>query len=213
MGDNLSEPKHVIVPPLASLLQNLREGLNEAGISQRELADFLGDNQGNISKKLRGKKPFRIEDISAITSLILERISSLPKKPISDYYVSSDAVTKVSPDDSVKVAVLEMNKGGFTQLPVVDKQTGTCLGIVTDFTILKRMLSPSTTSKENWLKEFSELKVKNAGIIDEAPIYPLNTQVAVIAQALLFHYAILIIEKDRKIGIVTRADLMKVILK
>ena len=208
----MSEPKHVIVPPLASLLQNLREGLNEAGISQRELADFLGDNQGNISKKLRGKKPFRIEDISAITSLILERISSLPKRPIGDYYVRSDAVTTVDPDNCVQVAISKMMEGGFTQLPVVDKNTGTCLGILTDFTILKRMLYPNTTSKGNWLQEFRELKVKNARIIDEAPIYPLKTPVAEIAQALLFHYAILIVEQDKKIGIVTRADLMKILL-
>jgi len=51
-------------------------------------------------------------------------------------------------------------------------------------------------------------KIKDAGIIDKAPIYPMETPIAEIAHALLFHYAILIQEGNGKIGIVTRADFL-----
>jgi CBS domain-containing protein len=161
---------------------------------------------------LRGKKSISVEDVSAITSLILERISSLPHKPISELYIKSEDIVTANSDSSVIDAVTKMMKGGFTQLPVMDVTTGNCLGIITDFTILKRMLSPNTTSKENWLNEFKKIRITDAEIIDEAPTYPLNTPIAEIGQALLFHYAILILESRGKIGIVTRADFQKMLL-
>ena len=207
----MEKTNHIKIPPKETLLQNLREGLDEAGISQRELADFLEDNQGNISKKLRGKKSFTLEQVSDITSLILERIASIPQKAIEELYVSSENVVKVISEDCISTAVAEMVKGGFTQLPVMDKDNEKCLGIVTDYTLLKRMLSPNTSSKDNWLNEFKKMTIKDANVIDEAPTYPMATPIAEIAQALMFHYAILIIEKRGKIGIVTRADLLKML--
>jgi len=206
----MTEPRFIRIPPEKSLLQFLREGLNEAGISQRKLAEFLETDQGNISKKLGGKRPFRYEEISAITSLILERVSSIPQKPISKLYVRSQKVVNVNSDEIVSEAAREMMKGDFTQLPVIDKAKK-CIGIVTDFALLKRMLSPTIPSKKNWLQEFRNMKIKDADVIDEAPTYPLNTPIAEIAQALLFHYAVLISEENGKIGIVTRADFLKLL--
>ena len=207
----MAEPRFIQVPPEETLLQFLRQGLKEAGISQRKLAEFLGTDQGNISKKLAGKRPIRLEEISAITSLILERVSSIPRKPIRELYVSSQNVVYVDPNDPVSEAARKMMDGDFTQLPVIDKKTGKCVGIVTDFTLLKSLLSPTTVSKEKWLDELKNMKIKDADVIDEAPTYPLNTPIAEIAQALLFHYAVLVSEGKGKIGIVTRADFLELL--
>lgn len=207
----MTEPRFIRIPPEKSLLQFLREGLKEAGISQRKLAEFLETDQGNISKKLWGKRPFRYEEISAITSLILERVSSIPKKPLSEIYTPSQDVVYVYSDDSVSEAAKKMTEGDFTQLPVKDRETKKCIGIVTDFALLKRMLSPTIPSKENWLQEFRNMKIEDADVIDEAPTYPSNTPIAEIAQALLFHYAVLISEGKGKIGIVTRYDFLKLL--
>lgn len=209
-GYVLAEPRFIQIPPQESLLQFLKEGLKEAGISQRKLAEFLETDQASISRKLAGKRPFRLGEISAITSLILERVSSIPQKPISKLYVPSQKVVNVNSDDIVSEAARKMMEGDFTQLPVIDKAKK-CIGIVTDFTLLKRMLSPTIPSKKNWLQEFRNMKIKDADVIDEAPTYPLNTPIAEIAQALLFHYAVLISEKNGKIGIVTRADFLKLL--
>ena len=205
----MDEIKYLQIPPKKTLLQRLREGLKEANISQTQLATFLEDCQGNISKKLRGKKSFSLEQVSDITSFILERIASIPQKPISDIYVSSEKVVAAYSNDTVLMAIRKMDQGNFTQIPVIDKETGKCMGIVTDFTILKRMLSPQKNSKENWLSEFKKMTIKQAKIVDETPTYPLKTPIAEIAQALMFHYAILILETRDKIGIVTRADFLK----
>jgi ZIP family zinc transporter len=85
----------VFILTFGCLLQFLRQGLKEAGISQRKLAEFLETDQASISRKLRGKRPFRYEEISAITYLILERVSSIPQEPISELYVRSQNVVNV----------------------------------------------------------------------------------------------------------------------
>lgn len=216
----MSEANYIKIPPKETLLQLLRDGLNDANISQRQLEDFLGDDQSNISKKLRGKRPISIEEVSLLTSLILERVASLPQKTVADIYVKSVDVAGVDSNDLVSVAISKMKQGGFSQLPVFDEETGNW-GIITEFTIMKRMLSPlksdkeiikdneGTASKLNWLNECRGMPIKEAKIIDEAPIYPLETPIAEIAQALLFHYAVLILETREKVGLVTRADFLE----
>jgi predicted transcriptional regulator len=213
----MSENKYIKIPPKETLLKLLRDGLCDANISQRELENFLEDDQSNISKKLRGKRPISIEEISLLTSLILERVASLPQKSVSEIYINSEDVATVDSLDPVSVAISKMKEGGFSQIPVFERETRKW-GIVTEFTIMKRMLSPlelkkdedsrneRRTAKFNWLKEFKAMPIKEAKVTDEAPTYPLDTPIAEIAQALLFHYAILILEAREKIGLVTRAD-------
>ena len=73
------------------------------------------------------------------------------------------------------------------------------------------MLSPNTFSRNNWLDEFKKMTLEKAEVIDQAPTYSLDTPIAEIAQALLFHYAILIFKERGKVGIITRADFLKII--
>jgi len=207
----LTETRFITIPPKISLLQFLNKGLDDAGISQTKLAEFMETDQASISRKLSGKRSFRYEEISFITSLILERLSSIPQKPIRDLYVSSQNLVTVNSEDKVSLASDRMTKNEFTQLPVIDKSSKSCVGIVTDFTLLNRMVSPKKASKGNWLTEFINMKIKDAEVIDNAPTYPLDTPIAEIAQALLFHYAVLINEENGKIGMVTRADFHKLL--
>lgn len=214
------------IPPLETLLQMIRKELNEAGISIRELAELLeadferNFDRGNLWYKLHGKKAISVDEVSYITALVLERTASLPQKPVSEIYVSSNDVITAKTCDTVSKAISDMKSHNFSQLPVFDEDTGSW-GIITEFSIMKRMLAPlnpkksmkktsgKSSYKYNWLKNLKEMSIKEAQIIDEVPTYPLNTPIAEIAQALLFHYAILIIEKNRKIGLVTRADFLE----
>jgi predicted transcriptional regulator len=192
------------------MLQLLNEGLREAKIPQRRLAQILETDQASISRKLRGKRSFRLDEISDITSLILEQLSSLPPKAVSELYISSHDVVSVFIDDTVDEAARKMREGGFTQLPVLERATGKCKGIVTDFALLKKMLSPFTISREGWLSDLGRIKIKEAGVVDVVPTFPLTSSMTEIAQALVYHYAILVME-DEKVGIVTRADFLRLI--
>jgi predicted transcriptional regulator len=55
------------------------------------------------------------------------------------------------------------------------------------------------------------MAIKDADVIDKTPVYSANTPVSEVAQALLFHYAILVLEEGGSVGIVTRADFLKLL--
>ncbi len=202
------EIKYVQIPPKEILLKILRDGLDEANISQRQLEKELGDDQSNISKKLRGERPIRIEEVTFISSLILERLASLPSEPVKHWYTPPEELVKASSSDKVSYAANKMAEEDFTQLPVIDE--GKYLGVVSDYSILKRTLSPNTQSKGNWLNELKEMTLKQADVIEQAPIYSSEDHIAEIAQALMFHYAVLI-SHGSQYGIITRADLLKIV--
>ena len=207
----LAEPRFIQIPPEKILVQLLNDGLEEAKISQRKLAQALETDQGSISRKLSGERSFRLDEISTITSLILEQISSLPQKAVGELYISSQNTVTVFLDDSVFEAVERMQEGGFTQLPVIDRKTSECKGIVTDFTLLKRMLSPFEVSKEEWLLNLGKMRIKDADVVDIVPNFPLTSSIIEIAQALIYHYAVLVVEANGKVGIVTRADFLQLL--
>lgn len=207
----MSESKYIKIPPLPALLQYLRDGLNDAKIKKSAVARLLEDDQSNFSKKLLGKRPISIEDVSFITSLILERVASLPQDPVSKWYTPPEQVISVYSDDSVEKVADIMAKEGYSQLPVFDRTYSDSLGIVTDYSVLKRMLSPNTFSKNKWIDEIKKMTIEKAEVIDQAPTYSQDTSIAEIAQALLFHYAILIFKERGKVGIITRADFLKII--
>ena len=208
---SISEPRFLQIPPEKVILQLLNQGIKEAKISQRKLAQALETDQASISRKLSGKRSFRLNEISDITSLILEQISSLPQKPISELGASSENTVSVLMSSSVEEAAEKMSKGGFTQLPVFDQKTKKCMGIVTDFTLLKRMLSPSAVAREEWVNQLSKMSIKDAGVIDACPVFPVTSSIIEIAHALVYHYAVLIEGENKSIGIVTRADFLQLL--
>lgn len=55
------------------------------------------------------------------------------------------------------------------------------------------------------------MKIKEAGIIDDVPIFPISSSMTEIAQALVYHYSVLVMEEGRKVGIVTRADFLRLL--
>ena len=57
------------------------------------------------------------------------------------------------------------------------------------------------------------MKIKDADVIDDVPTYPLKTPISEIAQALLYHYAVLVSEGKGKIGIVTRPDFLRLLIR
>jgi predicted transcriptional regulator len=73
------------------------------------------------------------------------------------------------------------------------------------------MLSLLTVSKEEWLSDLGKMKIKDADVVDIVPSFPLTSCIIEIAQALVYHYAVLVVETSRKVGIVTRADFLRLI--
>jgi hypothetical protein len=56
---------------------------------------------------------------------------------------------------------------------VKDAKTEECLGIVTDYSIVERMLLPKDAS-EDWHETLKDKQFKATDLVDKVPIYPLD---------------------------------------
>jgi predicted transcriptional regulator len=61
------------------------------------------------------------------------------------------------------------------------------------------------------LSGFKSMTVAEANIIEKVPDYPLDTSFREIAQLLTHYYAVPLYEESRVTGIITRADILKLL--
>jgi len=200
------------LPPEKTIIEYLKGKRRKAGLSEGDISEALSLDQSNVSRLLNENRRLRYEEAYEIVLLILKHISSIPNELVKKYY-SKNAVS-VSSDNPIFLAAKKMLDKGFTQLAVIDRETGKCIGIVTDRALLSRMLNPiKTESKEKWLKEMRKMRIGDADVIDKVPRYPSDSLLIEVAEGLMHHYAVLIEEKSGKLGIITRADLLKLLTR
>ncbi len=96
--------------------------------------------------------------------------------------------------------------------PVKHREDGRWRGVVTDLTILSKLL-PSAEVKVDSLEELSKKKISEAGVIEGIVDCPLESTLGQIAQILASFYAVLLTDDlgDVK-GRITRADLLKLLI-
>ena len=196
------------------LIEHLKKQIKENNVSQEKLREFLGvSSQSAVSRILNQKSELTYKQASKLTNYLQKYASPLPNKPVKEYAKKSAETSYVYSDEPISVAAKKLEEGNFTQLLVKDRKKDTCLGIATDLTLLNRMTKPlKSTSKDNWLTELKTLTIENAEVIEQVPIYPEHCSIIEVADGLKNHYAVLIEESsENKIGIITRADLLKII--
>jgi predicted transcriptional regulator len=100
----------------------------------------------------------------------------------------------------------------FTQIPVFggDKY----LGLATDRMIIERLLDPNETRFEGrWIDRLRKMTIKEADIIETSSIYPLDSSITSVAQALKQFYAVMLSDNDQPKSIVTRWDYLKLLVQ
>jgi predicted transcriptional regulator len=217
----MSEEEYIHLPPEETVIQYLNRELKKHHVPQSEVARALDMDQSNVSRLLRKTKgAYRrlgYEEAYQIILLILKHVSSVSNESIVKYYTRSEDLVFVHSDEPVINAVKKMMDGKFTQIPVLEEMVHQgnmihrCIGILTDWALLRRMLHP-IRSVESWLKEFIDMTIRDADVIDEVPRYPLESPLLEVSEGLMHHYAVLIEEGAGKYGIITRADFLKLLL-
>jgi predicted transcriptional regulator len=168
-------------------------------LSQKELAKISGVSQSMIAKIESGRISPSYQKTKAIFDTLegLERRNQLKAKE-----VSHGKVVGVQAQDTVSKGVRVMRETGFSQLPVFNG--GQVVGSLTDRVILQRLMS--TPNPE----ELSGLSVEK--IMDEAfPTVNEETPLAMVSGLLQYESAVLVTRRGRVIGIITKADLLKVV--
>lgn len=80
------------------------------------------------------------------------------------------------------------------------------MGVISELSIVRKMMKPDKT-----LEKWQEASIEDAGIIESFIYYPPNTPTIELAQVLINTPAILLEEKLQIAGIITRADLLKIL--
>jgi len=201
------------LPPERTIIQHLDSRRKKIHLSQQDIGDVLNLNQANVSMLFQERRGLRYDEAYQILLLIHKSSSSLPDLPLKEFYTRK--VKSAYSDEPTRIAAGRMKEEGFTQIPVIDRKTNECLGLVTDLTLLARMLEPlKAQPRETWLKHLAEMPIRDADIIDRVPEYPISSPLIEIAEGLLHHYAVLVRhEYETQFGIISRADFLRLLLE
>ena len=181
-------------------------GLEEIGrrrrllsMSQKQLANIAGVSQSMIAKvENRNISPSYLK-VKAIFDTLesLERRNEMKAKDICH-----GRVVSVQVHEPISRAVHLMRETGFSQLPVFNGDR--VVGSMTEKTILQKLVSspkPDIVSKRDI-----------ETIMDDAfPTVNEFTPVSMVSTLLQYEPAVLVLRRGHVLGIVTKADLLKVI--
>ncbi|MEM3519716.1 MAG: CBS domain-containing protein [Candidatus Hadarchaeales archaeon] len=186
--------------PYKSLLKpsEIKEARKRRRITQTKLAELCGVTQPYIAKIEAGKadpKLSILEKISEVLSDAKEESGSLKVGEIM-----TSPVICARPEDSVEKVVRMMESNNISQLPVVEG--GVQVGSFAETTFFRRL-------SQGW-KPRLLLKEKISEVMDEPlPSVSGDEDVDVLYMLLEKNPAVLVTEKGRVKGIVTKADLFK----
>lgn len=182
-------------------LQEIRKRRIQLGITQKRLARELRVSQSTIAKIERGSINPRYELADRIFAH-LDSYSSAKLGAAGE--IANRPVVSVSESDPVRKAVRIIQEHGFKQVPVI--HGGLCVGSVSERTVSRRMLekrNPATL-----------LRTRVSMVMEEAfPAVPEDTPVSAVVNLLQSTQAILTLKRGQVTGIITNADLLKLITR
>ncbi len=169
------------------------------GLTQAQLAELTGVSQSYIAK-LESR---RIEPSYRRTKAILEVLNRLEQESETKASeVMTDEVVSIQVNDPVQRAVDLMWSHGFSQLPVLDGDKP--VGSISERTIIERImhLEDRTNISKRPISEVMDEAFPQVG--EEAPI-------SLLTSLLRVYPAVLVSRRGRIVGIVTKADLLKIL--
>ncbi len=180
-------------------LEEIKKIRKKLGLTQSELAKLSGVSQSLIAKLESG----RIDPSFTKVSKILEALESIDKK--SEQKTAEIMTKKIIYCDSTDIVsdvVKKMRKHNISQLPVFEKNQA--IGMVSERIILE--------AASEGKKDVSKLKIKD--IMDEpSPIVSKNTSSKIVSHLLKHFPLVMVTEKGKFVGVVTKTDILKTVSK
>lgn len=176
----------------------------ELGLTQVQLAKLAGVTQAYIAKIEAGTADPTISIIEKILET-LEKTASEKEKTASEKHVTAKEimatpVISVKPDDKIERAAKLMNSYNISQLPVIDGDAQ--IGSISESTLMHQL----TTGKD-----MSKLVRRSIKEIMESPFPTVSkdTDVETIYHLLEHGPAVLVVDRGKAVGILTKADALK----
>lgn len=170
-------------------IKNIRKKL---GINQVELARRADVSQSLIAKIESGN----IDPTYSKTKRIFAALDELShKNELTAEQIMEHKIITLSPKASISNAVTIMKKHAISQIPVMS--SGSVVGLISEATIV-----------QNLDKNLAKTKV--AEIMEEAPpIVSKSTRFSVLQNMLNHFQLVLVTEKGKLLGIITKADVLR----
>jgi predicted transcriptional regulator len=170
------------------------------GLTQQKLARLAGVSQSLIAKLESHKIDPSYAKVKAIFDA-LERLRT--DTEVKADQVLQKKVVGLQKNDPISKAVQTMAKHGYSQLPVFENEHA--VGIISEKTIVGKV----SAGKD--LSEVSKLSVGD--VMEEAfPQVGEDAPLPLISNLLQVYPAVLISTKGKVVGIITKADLLKMLL-
>jgi len=185
-----------LLPPI----EELKKRRIKLGLSQRKFASYLGVSQSTITK-IENKKLSPSYELVKKAYDILDSFGSPQIGLAGDIAIKK--LVAVQDNDLISKAVQILQQHGFKQLPVKDKENH-WVGSISERSISNRLLKVSNP-KLLLSREVAE-------VMDEAfPTVAEDTPISIAIPLLQHFQAILTTKKGRVTGIVTNADLVRML--
>jgi predicted transcriptional regulator len=171
-------------------LLDLRRIRRQIGLTQHDLSQLSRVSQSMIAKIEAGKlDPAYSKALRIITALE----TSAKKNDLSAGDILNKKIISVKSCDGIEDAVKKMKQYEISQIPVIDDKP---VGSISETVILDALLNRK-------IKSVAEI------MSDVPPIISKKTSVQVVSELLKFYQMVLVSEKGKLVGIITRADVIR----
>ncbi|MCX8187751.1 MAG: CBS domain-containing protein [Nitrososphaeria archaeon] len=184
------------MPPVWDL-KSLARIRRRLGLTQAELARLSGVSQSLISKIEGGKIDPSYEAVKRIFDA-LELVEAERGRGLTAGDICTREVITINVSDPLGRAIDLMKRHGISQLPVLDR--GRVVGTISESTIVRK------------LEKIRSTEIRVGEIMDEAlPTIPETASLTLLRDLFQEYPAVLVQKNGEVTGIVTRADLFKVL--
>ena len=183
--------------PPASDIRKRRKMLD---ITQSELAAASGISQSTITKVEQGKISASYNTVVKLFETVDQMGDRKKEIPIMD--IATRDIVSVQEDSGVPEALEILKETGFSQMPVFRGESS--VGSISEKVILKLISSGKS------MDQLSRMRVSDV-MEDSFPTISENTSMEGLSSMLNTSNAVLITRKGKIIGMITRADVLKLV--
>ena len=171
-------------------IKQLRKIRKQLNLTQHQFAQQAGVSQSMIAKIESGK----LDPTYSYVKRIEETINQLTKQEEKEAHeIMQKKVITLNKSESLKKAAHLISKYDISQIPIIEQNR--IIGLITESIIIKHLTEPNK---------------KLDDIMEEVPpLISKNTRLSAIITMLKFFPILLVQEKGKLIGVITKADLIK----
>lgn len=180
-------------------VRQIKEMRRKIGLTQKQLAKLAGVSQSLIAKIEAKQIDPAYSKVQAIEQALENEMHKTQKVVLANTIMAKPVIS-VGPKERLQKAMQLMRRKAISQLPVFEK--GQPMGSISE----ERFV--------DWINEYGNKlsKVPVGEVMNESfPVIPRNARLEVVTSLLRHYKAVLVKQGNSIVGIITKADLIKVI--